>query len=463
MDEQLPLPPSSEPIPTPVLEPEKPDRFRDAVREIHRIRRLAASLDPKARAAFIKAAPGAEQSFVFKAHDFQLIPENVGSYHLWLAGRAAGKTYTLSNVLHLGAACGIKRMVLVAANMDDARDINIKGPAGVLQTAPVNAVPRWVETHRVLKWENGCEALVVSAETPEAFRGLEIGLAACDEFGKYTRGLDVFENLRLALRASDHPRAFFSTTPRANIWMRKLLDIPGLTVNHATTLQNAANLPEAYLKDILNLYDGTTVVRREIYAEMIWDVSDQIFCDDWFRIGTVDPNTYELVVTSVDPSGGKDYAGIITAARCENGEYHVIADDTVKGTSGEWGRAAVLAHDRHGATEIIVERNFGGDQCRETIRRAAEDLAARGEREDSFIRIKEVHASQGKIVRADPVSLVYQRGRVIHAPGLAKLEAEQMQFTRSWSRERSDSPNRVDALCHAINRLSSLIMSIPMA
>ena len=43
-----------------------------------------------------------------------------------------------------------------------------------------------------------------------------------------------------------------------------------------------------------------------------------------------------------------------------------------------------------------------------------------------MIRIKEVNASRGKAMRAEPISLLYEKGRVLHRRGLDQLEAEMM-------------------------------------
>jgi phage terminase large subunit-like protein len=66
-------------------------------------------------------------------------------------------------------------------------------------------------------------------------------------------------------------------------------------------------------------------------------------------------------------------------------------------------------------------------------------------------------------MRAEPVSLLYEKGRVLHRRGLDKLEAEMMQFSREWHRAVDGSPNRLDAAVWSITRLSKIRIDIPIA
>jgi len=66
-----------------------------------------------------------------------------------------------------------------------------------------------------------------------------------------------------------------------------------------------------------------------------------------------------------------------------------------------------------------------------------------------FIRIKEVTASRGKDVRAEPVVGLYENHRVYHNKGLYDLEQEQL----TWIPGMGKSPNRIDAEVWAVTEL----------
>jgi phage terminase large subunit-like protein len=67
-------------------------------------------------------------------------------------------------------------------------------------------------------------------------------------------------------------------------------------------------------------------------------------------------------------------------------------------------------------------------------------------------RVRLVHAVLGKRARAEPVSLLYEQGRVAHGAGLEALE-DQMLLLAAEGCERGDSPDRADALVWALTEL----------
>ena len=80
-----------------------------------------------------------------------------------------------------------------------------------------------------------------------------------------------------------------------------------------------------------------------------------------------------------------------------------------------------------------------------------------------MIRVKEVTASRGKVLRAEPISLLYEKQRVLHRPGLGLLEEEMLSFSREHDVKTDGSPNRLDANVHVLTRLSKIITSLPIA
>jgi phage terminase large subunit-like protein len=66
-------------------------------------------------------------------------------------------------------------------------------------------------------------------------------------------------------------------------------------------------------------------------------------------------------------------------------------------------------------------------------------------------------------MRAEPISLLYERSRVLHRRWLEKLEAEMLSFSRDWSRDVDGSPNRLDAAIWALSRLCKVVTNIPIA
>ena len=196
---------------------------------------------------------------------------------------------------------------------------------------------------------------------------------------------------------------------------------------------------------------------------MILDPQNALFKDDWLIHDEVAEDLIEQVTVGVDPSGGTDEVGIVASALLNDGRFAVLADRSTTGSPAQWGEAVVKCHDDFDADDVVVEVNFGGDMATEVVKQAAERAHEQGRRETNLIRIKEVSASRGKAMRAEPVSLLYEKQRVLHRRGLDQLEAEMMAFSREWDRSVDGSPNRLDAMIWGITRLSKIITQVPIA
>lgn len=152
------------------------------------------------------------------------------------------------------------------------------------------------------------------------------------------------------------------------------------------------------------------------------------------------------IVVSVDPSGtrgdgGGDDIGIVVAGLGVDGHAYILEDATCQMSPEGWGRRAVERYHAHGADRIVGERNFGGDMVRFTV--------ATADRKAAF---KEVVASRGKAVRAEPISALYEQGRVHHVGSFADLEDQMCNFTASGF-VGDGSPDRADALVWALTEL----------
>ena len=75
--------------------------------------------------------------------------------------------------------------------------------------------------------------------------------------------------------------------------------------------------------------------------------------------------------------------------------------------------------------------------------------------------MKAVHASRGKVIRAEPVSLLYEQGKVSHVGTFAILEDQMANFTSDFNRTRQGSPDRLDALVWALSELMTEKMHVP--
>ena len=157
-----------------------------------------------------------------------------------------------------------------------------------------------------------------------------------------------------------------------------------------------------------------------------------------------DPPEMNRIVVAVDPAvseEGGDEHGIIVCGIGEDNRGYVLDDLSRHGSPKQWAEQTIAAYDKWSADAIVIERNQGGDMCRHTL-----------ESVRPGIRVLEVVATRGKHVRAEPISALYQLGRVSHAGTFDKLETQMCQVT-SAGYQGDGSPDRVDAMVWAMTEL----------
>ena len=157
-----------------------------------------------------------------------------------------------------------------------------------------------------------------------------------------------------------------------------------------------------------------------------------------------DPPEMNRIVVAVDPAiseEGGDEHGIIVCGIGEDNRGYVLDDLSRHGSPKQWAEQTVAAYDKWSADAIVIEINQGGDMVRHTL-----------ESIRPGIRIIEVRATRGKHVRAEPISALYQLGRVSHAGTFDKLETQMCQVT-SAGYQGDGSPDRVDAMVWAMTEL----------
>ena len=216
---------------------------------------------------------------------------------------------------------------------------------------------------------------------------------------------------------------------------------------------NRANLPAKYFDILGNMSEAKRLrfERGEWASEVngaLWSL-ERI---DELRVA-VAPDMRRIVV-AVDPSGTKgdgagDDIGIVVVGVGVDGRAYVLADMTCQLSPDGWGRRAIDAYygrwsptpERFLADRIVAERNFGGAMVEHVIRTA-----------DKLAAYKEVTASRGKAVRAEPISALYEQGLVSHVGPFPDLE-DQMANMTAAGYVGEGSPDRADALVWALTEL----------
>lgn len=392
----------------------------------------------------------------FWARDEQLPPP--GDWRAWLilAGRGFGKTRAGAEWVRAQVKAGALYIGLIAPTAADARDIMVEGESGLLavcsyldKTHDGRTIGRPVHepSRRRVVWKNGAVAKLFSAEEPERLRGPQHEKIWCDELCAWRNVGRVWDIAMFGLRLGQSPQACITTTPKP---LKILKDIAGYgttVVTRGTTYDNQTHLADAFIETIKQRYEGSDLGRQEIEGEFIANREDAL----WSRAlieGAVKPPGCAMrrIVIAVDPpaTAGKksDACGIIAAGIGADAKCYVLDDCTVQGAKPqEWALAAVRAYHRFEADRIVAEVNMGGEMV-ETVLRTI----------DTTIPVKQVRASRGKWIRAEPVQALYVQDKVRHAARFRQLEDQMCDFGPGGL-SNGRSPDRLDALVWAVTDL----------
>jgi phage terminase large subunit-like protein len=390
------------------------------------------------------------------ARDEQLPP--IGAWRVWLicAGRGFGKTRAGAEwVRNVARHDPEARIALVGASLNEVRSVMVEGESGILAASPGALAPEFEPSLRRLTWPNGAQAFLYSAGEPESLRGPQHTHAWADEVAKWdnagSRAVDAWDNLQLGMRLGEHPRVLATSTPRrVPLMLRLLAEARGgaVVVAQGRTIDNAGVLPGTYFEAMLDQFAGTSRGRQELDGELIEESDGALWSRALLeRCRELLPAAQRVrTVVAVDPpvSDRGDACGIVVAALLDDGNAVVLADASIEKPLPErWARAVAAAAEAWNADRVVAEANQGGKLV-ESVLRAA----------DAVLPITLVHASNGKVARAEPVAALYETGKVRHAGLFAALEDEMCGLVTGGRYEGPGrSPDRADALVYALTEL----------
>jgi len=370
-----------------------------------------------------------------------------------VGGRGSGKTrlgaeWVNALVRGLAPFSGGRRhmrIALVGETLGDVREVMVDGPSGIATISRWSR-PRYEPTRRRLLWDSGAVAQAFSSEDPESLRGPQFEAAWCDELAKWKNAQDCFDMLQFGLRLGEEPRQLVTTTPRPMPLFRRLVSDPHFTVTRMRTEDNAENLADGFIEAVRARYAETRLARQELDGELIEDRPDALWNRAMLERTAGSHDALTRIVVAVDPPATarrtSDACGIVVAGLDAAGRAVVLRDATLRAARpSDWAGRAVALYREYEADCIVAEVNQGGDMVTAVLRTV-----------DAAVPVREVRASRGKWLRAEPVAALYAQGRVVHAARLPELEDEMCDFgPEGLSGGRS--PDRVDALVWAVSEL----------
>lgn len=392
--------------------------------------------------------------YEFWARPTQRLPS--GRWRCWFlkGGRGSGKTWTGSNVMKRWSK-KYKRTLMIGRTAYDVRDTMVEGESGVMAVCSKYWRPEYQPSKRRLVWPNGAVTMLRSADEPDSIRGPQFYKAWADELAAWRYGQETWDQIMMALRLGDDPQIVVTTTPRPTKLVKSILKLPTTIQTTDSTFANVENLAESWARDIIGRYVGTRTGQQELEGRVLDDNPEAL----WTRTILDDTRVFQTpdldeIVVAVDPMV-KDLMSAQKAVRDEgkvtedeNRETGIVVvgrsgikgdieahgytldDMSMTGTPLEWATAVVTAFHKYGADYVVAEANNGGALVKSNIHTI-----------DPNIRVELVHASRGKVTRAEPVSNLFAQKRGHQMGSFLELEDQMCEWQPGMP-----SPDRMDAL-----------------
>lgn len=404
--------------------------------------------------AFIRSL---RYNWEFWARPEQRIPPLETGWDIWmiLSGRGWGKTRTGAEAIKTlmldnpGSRIGIIGMTAGAV-----RDTCYEGESGLIEVLPPDVILKYNRSLGQLTLKNGSRAFSFSGSDPEKLRGFQSNFLWMDELCAFSYAQEAWDMSIMGLRLGEHPRVIITTTPKPSPLIVELVnrgttDPQKVILTTGSTFDNSANLPESTLKALRERYEGTTMGRQELYAELILDDpgalwSRHLLEQNRVQVGTVHNTDLTEIVVAIDPSMSRttereSETGMIVAGRHRNGLCYILEDcSRLRPSPEEWGRLAIAKYHQYQANKIVAEVNQGYDLVTNLLSTI-----------DPKVPLKKVYATRGgKFLRAEPIAALYEQGKVKHVGLFPELEDQMTQWVPG-----KPSPDRLDAMVWAVTQL----------
>ena len=376
-----------------------------------------------------------------------MIDDDDYNIQLFLAGRGWGKTLTGAYdiiqycLLNPNVICGV-----IAPTYGDLKRVCFAGESGLLGILDKELFNEtgYNKSANEITFYNGSRITGFPAIEPDRLRGVQFHRIWCDELASW-RYRETFDNLMMALRLGDSPKCIITTTPRPTELIKELAVRADTKIIKGSTFDNIDNLAPSAIKMLKERYEGTRLGRQELYAEILEDIEGALFNSANIEQNRIDivPDLQRIVV-AIDPAvtsnQSSDETGIIVAGRGVDNNYYVLGDYSGIFSPDVWIKRAIELYYKFEADRIVCEVNNGGDLIEKLLRV-----------QDVNVPYSSVRATRGKMLRAEPISALYEMNKVHHAEYFKELEEQMTQYTPQTIK----SPDRLDALVWALTSLQS--------
>lgn len=431
----------------------------------------------------------------------QLLPDEPFRVLYFQGGRGSGKTRSgaqgLAEIIRSDSEPD-GQFGVIGPTYRDAWTVQVEGESGLLRALGTSAgevkhgISKTVEyAHRSygeIGLRNGHVIFVDSADDGAIrVQGKNLRAAWCGEIGLWQRWATAWdESVKYAVRKGAS-QIICDGTPKvsrpARALIRRLLrgEEPGVIVRRLRTVDNAANLSEAFYNAVIGAAKGTRLERQELEGELLDDVANALWTRELLEriqvpaVGADGGIGYLFnAVIGVDPSDGNedsDEQAYTVSGKGAPDDGHLYVAESWGGqmAPAAFARLVVLRAVAWDA-KIIVERNHGGEWLVTTFHQVMKELDKAGKiPAGKMPRVQTIHASQAKRTRAEPVSALYERDLVRHCYQVEKYQMADRETGRmTWRSDRKGMVELEDQMAtftgaageKSPDRLDSLVWSL---
>lgn len=347
------------------------------------------------------------------------------------------------------------RIGIIGQTIGAARDICVEGESGLLAVINPKLVLKYNRSLGQLKLKNGSMAFTFSGGDPEKLRGFQSHYLWFDELCAMQYASATYDMALMGMRLGRNPRMVITTTPKPTQLIIELVnrsrsEPDRVRITTGSTFDNAANLAASTLNSLRARYEGTTMGRQELYAELILEEPGALWKRDKIDANRItDPDKMPKItdmaeiVVGVDPNMSQTTerateCGIIVAGRGHDGHGYLWHDASLlKPSPDAWATQVVAKYHEYSANQVVAEVNQGYDLVTHTIHTV-----------DEKVPVKKVYSVRGKMLRAEPIAALAEQGRIHHIGVFQEVEDQMVQWVPG-----NASPDRLDAYVHAFTKL----------
>lgn len=296
-------------------------------------------------------------------------------------------------------------------------------------------------TENTIKCNNGSEFLFYGAKNYQSFKSLQgVNLVWADEACELCK--EAWETLIPTIRADDARFIITFNPEKEHDWVYENFvthEYPNSSVVKINWQDNEY-FPKVLYEEMDYARSSNIALYNHIWeGDIALDIEGALFKSDWIQYAEEAEEEFDKITVAIDPSGSSksssDACGIVVSGKKGN-TYYVLDDCTGIMSPNTWASTAITLYNKWEADHIVYESNFGGDIVKTVLNQI-----------DRTIPVKAVRASRGKLVRAEPVAVLYENKQVIHTKKFKDLEYEMITYSGAPGQR---SPNRLDALVYSI-------------